>query len=281
MNHRRGFTLLELSVVLVIIGLLIGSIVVGRDLVEGFRLRAAIGQIEKYRTAIKTFQLKYNALPGDMTEALADDAGFTAPPVRRDTVYMVHGNGLIECGTNNFVGAAYFYGECMEVWEDLSSAGLIAGQFTRFAETPGSAGSLTPATLGGFVPASVLGNNNWVLAYGVYGGTNTSWMLPAVPTGSYFQLAGVASTSASGQVTTENDLTPTQAKNIDSKIDDGVFNAGNVRASNQPESVDVNGLAPVSTANTCAALKVWGAAADAYQTAAYPNTLACQLSFRW
>lgn len=62
---QRGFTLIELSIRLVIIGLIVGGVLVGRDLIE----RAQISQIEKYNTVVHTFQLKYNALPGDIANA--------------------------------------------------------------------------------------------------------------------------------------------------------------------------------------------------------------------
>lgn len=64
-----GFTLVELSIVLVIIGLLIGGILVGRDLIKTAELRAYVSQLEKYSTAVNAFKLKYNCLPGDCASA--------------------------------------------------------------------------------------------------------------------------------------------------------------------------------------------------------------------
>ena len=49
---KSGFTLVELSIVLVIIGLIIGGVVVGRDLIDAATIRAQISQIEKYNTAV-------------------------------------------------------------------------------------------------------------------------------------------------------------------------------------------------------------------------------------
>jgi hypothetical protein len=136
-------------------------------------------------------------------------------------------------------------------------------------------------TFGNFVPASPMGNNNWVLVYSDVGGTNASWLLPDDVAGNYFQLTGIASTDGGGAVTVENDLTPVRAQNIDTKMDDGGFDTGTVRASNRPVQVYANGLAPTSGANQCATLKAWGGTVDGYQTGVYPDVRACQLSFRW
>jgi len=64
-----GFTLIELSIVLVIIGLIIGGILVGRDLVHAAEIRAVAKDLQSYETAYNTFRLKYNCLPGDCPNA--------------------------------------------------------------------------------------------------------------------------------------------------------------------------------------------------------------------
>src|ERR1700746_416796 len=72
-----GFTLIELSIVLVIIGLIVGGVLVGQDLIRAAEVRATISQIEKYNTAVNTFRGKYNALPGDLNAAAATAFGFS------------------------------------------------------------------------------------------------------------------------------------------------------------------------------------------------------------
>ena len=59
-----GFTLVELSIVLVIIGLIVGGILTGKDLIRAAELRSVQSDKEKIVTAINTFELKYNCLPG-------------------------------------------------------------------------------------------------------------------------------------------------------------------------------------------------------------------------
>src|SRR3984885_3925644 len=72
------FTLIELSIVLVIIGLIVGGVLVGQDLIKAAEIRATVSQIEKYNTAANTFQTKYNALPGDVPAAQAASFGMVA-----------------------------------------------------------------------------------------------------------------------------------------------------------------------------------------------------------
>src|SRR6187549_3006919 len=66
-RNQKGFTLIELSIVLVIIGLIVGGVLVGRDLIKAAQLRKQISQITDVNLGANTFKLKYNALPGDIS----------------------------------------------------------------------------------------------------------------------------------------------------------------------------------------------------------------------
>ena len=68
---KHGFTLLELSIVMVIIGLIIGGITVGQDLIRSAEISATVSEINKIKTSINTYRLKYNAFPGDHDNAFA------------------------------------------------------------------------------------------------------------------------------------------------------------------------------------------------------------------
>jgi prepilin-type N-terminal cleavage/methylation domain-containing protein len=89
MHTRSGFTLIELSIVLVIIGLIAGGVLVGRDLIEAARIRQQITEIEQFKTAVNTFRIKYNGLPGDLNYTDAAALGFTqaSPAMGMETAY--------------------------------------------------------------------------------------------------------------------------------------------------------------------------------------------------
>lgn len=70
-NTNKGYTLLEISIVLIIVGLVTGVVVLGRDLIRSAEIRATAHQIEELDTAIAAFYLKYGCLPGDCPNASA------------------------------------------------------------------------------------------------------------------------------------------------------------------------------------------------------------------
>lgn len=129
-KHKWGFTLIELSIVLVIIGLLVGGVLVGRDLIEAGQLRTQIAQIEEYTTATHTFRLKYNCLPGDCRNAEALGLGVSAGPGQNgngDKAIGYQGgsfaNGQVQAG-------GQWTPESLDFWYHLQQAGLINTNLT-------------------------------------------------------------------------------------------------------------------------------------------------------
>jgi prepilin-type N-terminal cleavage/methylation domain-containing protein len=232
---KSGFTLVELSIVLVIIGLIIGGVLVGRDLISAATVRAQISQIEKYQTAVNTFRGKYGYLPGDIPGPTAQQFGFTVaagtgtwcPGGSRD------GNGII-AGTSPANGCpiegAVQNGEPLVFWVDLSTAGLIGGGFNTATPDPLSSTITTTTTpgLSSFYPAAKIGNGNYVVvASGGYGANFNT-------TGdgfNYFVVSGISSLSLSQDWSTiipVMEIASAQAYGIDSKIDDGYPMSGKV-----------------------------------------------------
>mgnify|MGYP000373149386 CR=1 FL=1 len=66
---QSGFTLIELSVVLVIVGLLIGGLLSGQTLIRAAEIRSIATQFTVFNTSAQNFRMKYKAIPGDMTNA--------------------------------------------------------------------------------------------------------------------------------------------------------------------------------------------------------------------
>src|SRR5579863_4925333 len=103
-KKKSGFTLIELSIVLVIIGLIVGGILTGRDLIDAASQRAQITQIERYQTAVHAFQAKYGGyLPGDIPDPAASGFGF----MPRGTLDgQGDGNGLLAANCANTSGSS-------------------------------------------------------------------------------------------------------------------------------------------------------------------------------
>lgn len=66
-KNAAGFTLVELAISLVVIGLLIGGILKGKELLDNSKVTAFIRQIHEYDSAAMVFYTSYGALPGDIT----------------------------------------------------------------------------------------------------------------------------------------------------------------------------------------------------------------------
>ena len=127
--NTRGFSLVELSIVLVILGLLTGGILAGQNMIRAAELRSVITEFQTYQTSQRTFQGKYLALPGDMTNATdfwgsAGGAGFIG-----DGCEAASGTGTQTCNGNgngaiNTPASASEYGERFTYWQHLANAGL-------------------------------------------------------------------------------------------------------------------------------------------------------------
>jgi prepilin-type N-terminal cleavage/methylation domain-containing protein len=132
-DTSQGFTLIEMSIVLVIIGLVVGGILVGQDLIKAAAIRAQVTQIDKFNQAVNTFYGKYQALPGDIPAALVSAFGFTATPVRSGLAGQGDGNGELD-GTNGGGTQPYSWsenGENLFFWEDLSTnSKMISGGYS-------------------------------------------------------------------------------------------------------------------------------------------------------
>jgi prepilin-type N-terminal cleavage/methylation domain-containing protein len=70
-KQQLGFTLVELAIVLVIIGLILGAAFKGKDLIDGAKVKNMSAQVSKMQTAFNVYFEKYGAYPGDGCTALA------------------------------------------------------------------------------------------------------------------------------------------------------------------------------------------------------------------
>ena len=119
-KSQRGFTLVELAIVLVIIGLVIAAVLKGQELIVSARLKSTINQVDGIRAATNTFRDKYNNLPGDFANAqvrIGDIAGVT-------WAALGDGDGVIE---GDGVAAPAVGEETVLFWNQLSAANMISG----------------------------------------------------------------------------------------------------------------------------------------------------------
>ena len=113
-NKQKGFTLVEIAIVLVIIGLLLGGILKGQELINGARVRNLADQNSGVQAAYYGFIDRYRQVPGDMTTAAA------IPAIGATVFNGGDGDG----GVDNTVA------EAAGVWEQLARANFLQGGFT-------------------------------------------------------------------------------------------------------------------------------------------------------
>lgn len=224
MNCKKtsGFTLIELSIVLVIIGLLVGGVLVGKDLIDAAGVRAQIKQLESYKLALNDFKLKYDCLPGDCVSATALGLGGNG-----------NGNGILEM---NDISACWWITDNNYSEPDCS----WNGEFPLFFQHLSAAqmvGEIFDGTweLGKGYPKLAINNSVGMIAAGGWGtsgiGTTPDYLsrdygFPNA-NGYWLHLKVCNFTNhSSGALVGDADedcgtLTPSQAYQIDTKIDDG------------------------------------------------------------
>jgi prepilin-type N-terminal cleavage/methylation domain-containing protein len=217
---RRGFSLVELSIVLVILGLLTGGILAGQSLIRAASLRSVVTEYQRYVTATQTFREKYMAIPGDMANATrfwgrlnsnADCVTNSAASVTTPGTCDGSGNGNVGQGSGANKSAEQF-----QFWRQLSLAGLIEGTYTGLSD---SAATLHVVDLN--CPASRLAPAGWtVLTRGNSVGSAGDYFA-----GDYGTLLTPIQDYESATI-----FRPEEAWNIDIKLDDGRAGRGKILA---------------------------------------------------
>ncbi len=218
---NRGFTLVEMAIVLVLIGLLISGVLVGQSLIHSAQLRAVSTEFSRYQTAMGAFKDKFFYLPGDMPNAVKywGSAHGSTPTDLADgsnpdcDAIVVPFTGTSTCngnGNGKFDGAT----EAFLAWQHLANAGLVEGAYD------GNGGPDTALSAGKNVGFSKFKGGAWVFwgagsadgATNLYAGTYNAVLL---------------FTATVGDETAMNPiLSPIDMHTLDRKMDDGKPGSG-------------------------------------------------------
>ena len=205
---KKGFTLVELSIVLVIVGLLIGGILVAQSMIGTAKLQGQIAQLQQFDIATRNFKTAYNALPGDYGPFSGNNSGYSG-----------NSNGIINNFSNTTPYTDYStWGESYAFFPSIYKAGMIKDPydilgFAAYYVSPGSpfprAKLASKANYGIVVRGNANGQVFWNLAVSAnVGATNHQFDL----------------ISPTGILSAANSLA------LNAKIDNGVPNTGNTVA---------------------------------------------------
>lgn len=209
LNRENGFTLVELAIVMTIIGLLIGGVLRGQEMIRRAQMTNVIKQVDGYEAALHQFRDMYGGLPGDIPNAS------TRIPNCNATNFCLNGDGNSRIGvthdateTGDDVSSDQ---ENIQFWKHLVLANLISGM-----DPTGN-----PATpiWGETFPNAAMG-----------GGFQVIEIVDAVDQtyGIFVRLQNPATGPIAVNTQGAHAISPIRAFSIDRKIDDGLANSGSV-----------------------------------------------------
>ena len=197
-RNQSGFTLVEIAIVLVIIGLLLGGILKGQELVQNARVRNLADQQNAVAAAYFAFQDRYRALPGDYAAGNTNIPNVTSAPCG--------GGGGCTQGDSQITGDERLY-----AWHHLTNAGFISCPVCAPNPTAGAAPSAANSLVNAYNGFMILEyNNNYAMAPPAGGGA-----APAAPLINHLK---------SGAQVPSNIMAE-----VDQKLDDGNPNTGKFR----------------------------------------------------
>ena len=153
---QRGFTLVEIAIVLVIIGLLLGGILKGQEMIVQAKIKNAMADFSGISAAYHGYQDRYRAIPGDDANAASRWAANATTGATAAGVSATAGDGVV---TGKYNDTTTALGESRLWWDHLRRAGFVAGSglsqptnaFTGMigVQTGDGGGTIAPV-LGGF-----------------------------------------------------------------------------------------------------------------------------------
>ncbi|MBN8530660.1 MAG: type II secretion system protein [Alphaproteobacteria bacterium] len=199
MKTTQGFSLVELSIVMVVIGLIVGGVLAGREIIRNAEVNSVAAELAAIETGIFTFESKYNLLPGDLNIATTYWPAVTA-----------NGDG------NGFVDDDFGIREDLLAWQHMALAGVMRGNYTGVADPAFPPSGINP---GVNAPTSKIIASSFTLQRHI----------PPVDdyNGVYGQFVRFAGQTPTGTLMKPL-LNPSEAKRIDAKTDDGNSETGDI-----------------------------------------------------
>lgn len=249
---QSGFSLVELSIVLVILGLLTGGILGGQALIRAAELRSVSADFSRFTAASYAFRDKYMALAGDMRNATAfwgdDNAACPDAAVANGSPGTCNGDGN---GRLDLFTAANGTAESYQFWKQLALAGLVEGNYSGLAGSAAAGHSV----IGSNVPRGRISQSGVTAVYWDSGpGDGFNYSLVYGNMLSFGRENGTVDTS--GPI-----LRPEESWNIDTKIDDGMPGRGKIIATywatcaTSTSPTDYNGLYRLNDSSILCALR--------------------------
>ncbi len=217
-SKKSAFSLIELSIVLIIIGLLIAGITGGASLIKSSELRSVMGEARGYAVSVNSFYTQYDRYPGDSDTAVGSNSKCAGD--RDNIIEYLNSTSTNSCS------------EGLDAWNDLKDIGAIDLALTLTTSETGD-GASAKATIGVMVPVtnipgSKTKGNGWAFdnILTVDSVTQNYVVLTGVTVDSKTVLINSATAADRAGAPA---LSAPDALSIDSKIDDGTANAGNIR----------------------------------------------------
>lgn len=197
--QQSGFTLVEIAIVLVIIGLLLGGILKGQELINSAKVKNLANDFRTIPTYVYAFQDKFKALPGDDAQVVAHIGAACAAPCAAG-----NGNGVINGNWNTITATD----ESWQFWGHVRHAGLAAGPTTWAA-----AADTDP-----YVPTNAVGGR-----IGISSGTDAQIGIDNLAANATNPMRGSYQICSRG-------LLGKFVKQLDIQMDDGNTGSGQMRA---------------------------------------------------
>lgn len=275
-DQRRAFTLVELSIVLTIIGLITGGILAGQSMVRNAKMRSVTTDAAMYKNAIASFKEKFNFLPGDMPNAVTVWGAVAGASTNgmdgtcRAYLTVPPADGTCNGDGNGFIGASISDGyqyETYRAWQQLALAGMIKGKYYGHSASPSASWHNYNNLPDLNVPGTRLSKTGGWSIRGFpddYAGAG-DWF--ATSTGNYLMIGAVQTYPDifGPQGGGEPVMKAEEAFQIDSKLDDGMPGTGNIMAFKASGVISPN-------------CTVDATATTAYKVAG--TSIACNLIFR-